>query len=258
MFCGLFRCHVSGMMFPDGLFGVNLFVMLIFLWMLSVSFANDVIIGTGTGNNLSDAGGYFVNITEVTSVTIPTTRIPEHRKLQVMWKNSTTSSIAITWKFLSDPSDRNDTFKGTRVECFYQTGKFISNRLPPWVNTYIFTRLDVDSSYTICINAYERKSSGTIIYPTMQYSKCVILSTIPYVRRDSVIILLCTMSYFIFFSLLGVSQWQHKIRDIKKRRRRGFVAVKSREENQPIKRHENGQKLQCNNTVSAIEETIHR
>jgi hypothetical protein len=66
------------------------------------------------------------------------------------------------------------------------------------------------------------------------------------------------MSYFIFFSLLGVSQWQHKVRDIKKRRRRGAIGDKSREEIQPIKRQENGQKLQCNNTISVIEETIQR
>lgn len=220
--------------------------------MFSVSSANDVI----WSNNTSDTEGYFVNRTNIISVTIPSTRIPEHRKLQIELKNSTTASIAIFWKFFLDPSIRNDTFDGTRVECFFQNGKFISNMIPPRVNTYVFTNLEADTTYTICINAYERKYSGTVVYPTMQYSKCVILSTIPYLRRDSVIVLLCTMSYFLFFSLLGISQWRHKVLEIKKRYKNRGMTEGSGEEMQPIKRQENGQRLRCNYTSSAIEETI--
>lgn len=240
------------------------FAMLIWFCVMFASSANDVTTGTDIQiTSVLPSNDNFVNETNITLVTIPTTRIPEHLKLQVIWKNSSTTSIAISWKFIMDPSIRNDTFHGSRVECFFKTGKFVSNMLPPSINTYEFSHLDVDSSYTICINAYERKTSGTIIFPTMQYSKCVILSTIPYVRRDSVVILLCTMSYFLFFSLLGVSQWKHKVREIKERRKRNVEVseeCETHEERQTLQRQENGKKLRSNNlrTNSAIEESANR
>lgn len=234
--------------------------MIIWLCVIFASSANNIITGAGvvqTGASFLE--DKFVNETNTTLVTIPTTRIPEHQKLQVVLKNSSTTSIAISWKFILDPPTRNDSFDGSIVECFHQNGKFISNMLPPWVSTYVFNRLEVDTSYTICINAYERKTSGTIIYPTMQYSKCVILSTIPYVRRDSVVVLLCTMSYFLFFSLLGVSQWKHKVREIKERRQRYAIEDENPDEAlQPIHRQENGKRLRSNKPETAIEETAYR
>lgn len=235
--------------------------MLIWLCIVFASSANNIITGAGVVQNGAPfLEVNFANETNITFVTIPTTRIPEHQKLQVVWKNSSTTSIAISWKFILDPSIRNDTFDGSIVECFYKNGKFVSNMLHPWVNTYVFNRLEVDTSYTICISAYERKTSGTIIHPTMQYSKCVILSTIPYVRRDSVVVLLCTMSYFLFLSLLGVSQWKHKVREIKERRQRYAIEDDNPDESmQPIHRQENGKRHRSNKKPeSAIEETAYR
>lgn len=81
-----------------------------------------------------------------------------------MWKNSLIISIVIFWKFIFDFFIRNDIFDGLVVECFYKNGKFIFDMFFFWVNIYVFYCLEVDISYMICINVYERKILGIIIY----------------------------------------------------------------------------------------------
>lgn len=174
----------------------------------------------------------------------------ENDILKVTWENSTTSSIAISWKF-SKSYRTNGTFLGTRLEYFLKHGKFRSHILRPSIHSFVFESLKVATTYRFCVTAFESVTDG-LTSDTLEHARCFRLQTIPYIRRDSVLILLLTLSYFLFMGCIGYSQWRRRVAYIRKRVRR--ACENSSEPTTPVLRWREVEERQRLCFPSSIEE----
>lgn len=145
---------------------------------------------------------------------------PEPDTIKVTWINSTTSSIAVNWTFVEGYRS-NGTFYGSHIEYFVKDGKFTSYVFPSDIHEYVIENLKTATTYTICVYMIESDPSITTHLGSKSHSQCLEISTIPYVRKDSILVLLLTLSYFCFMGSLGYSQWRRKLIYIRQKYRRG-------------------------------------
>lgn len=176
--------------------------------------------------------------------------LSESETIEVAWENSTTSSIAVSWRFAKSYKS-NGTVLGTRVEYFLTHGKFRSHMLPPSVNVFVFESLKVATTYKLCVTTFENVNEGPTS-DTIDHTKCFKLRTIPYIRRDSVLILLLTLSYFLFMGFMGYSQWRRHAAAIRNRVRRS--STNSSEPTTPVLRWREVEERQRLCFPSSIEE----
>ena len=137
--------------------------------------------------------------------------------LEIHWLNSTTDSISVKWN-LSSNYNLTGFIKQSTVEYFPPGGRFTSHPLVASIREYSFTNLNAYTLYTICVHMVEvygpqNKSSIT-------HTHCVKINTIDYIRKESLVIMVITLGYYLFMGLLGYTQWKRKIWDIQSRRRR--------------------------------------
>ena len=137
--------------------------------------------------------------------------------LEIYWLNSTIDSIAIKWN-LSANYNLTGFIQQSTVEYFPSGGRFTSHPLHPRVREYTFTNLDAYTLYTICVHMVE--VYGTHNKSSITHTQCVKINTIDYIRRESVIIMVITLGYYVFMGLLGYTQWKRKLWDIQNRKRR--------------------------------------
>ena len=166
---------------------------------------------------------------EVSYSILPADTSPDIWRPEVFWVNSTTSSIAIRWTLKQVNKSR--TIVGSHVEYFVDGGKFSSHLLHKGINSYVFRNLLAETMYTICVKVYLKHQGDQSMQETKEHSSCVQIWTIPYIRKDSVVTLLLTSSYFVFMALMGYSQWRMKIQSIRTKNRRNT----SRDQNVPIR-----------------------
>lgn len=137
--------------------------------------------------------------------------------LEIHWVNSSTDSISIKWN-LSSHYNLTGFIKQSTVEYFPPGGRFTSHPLPSNVREYSITNLDAFTLYTICVHMTE--VYGPHNKSSIKHSECVKINTIKFIRRESAVILIITLGYFVFMGLLGYTQWKRKVWDIQSKQRR--------------------------------------
>ncbi|OWF37711.1 hypothetical protein KP79_PYT21370 [Mizuhopecten yessoensis] len=231
--------------------------MSVFRWIVIICFSVFVQSNASSDLNLAAAIPYDIitpaprDHLSIVPYMITTSSSSDNEALEVTWENSTTSSIAISWQFAKIYKS-NGTFLGTRVEYFLKHGKFRSHILRPTVNNFVFESLKVATTYKFCVTAFENVNDG-LSSETLEHTRCFRLQTIPYIRRDSVLILLLTLSYFLFMGFMGYSQWRRRAAIIRKRVRR--ACENSSEPTTPVLRWREVEERQRLCFPSSIEET---
>ena len=137
--------------------------------------------------------------------------------LEIHWLNSTIDSISIKWN-LSSNYNLTGYIQQSTVEYFPPGGRFTSHPLAPYIREYTFSNLDAFTLYTICVHMVE--VYGTHNKSSITHQQCVKINTIDYIRRESIVIMIITLGYYVFMGLLGYTQWKRKLWDIQSRRRR--------------------------------------
>lgn len=163
--------------------------------------------------------GYNISTKPVLGPSGDTDSTAEPDTIKVTWINSTTSSIAVNWTFVEGYRS-NGTFYGSHIEYFVKDGKFTSYVFPSNIHEYVIENLKTATKYTICVYMIESDPSITTHLGSKSHSQCLEISTIPYVRKDSILVLLLTLSYFCFMGSLGYSQWRRKLMYIRQKYRR--------------------------------------
>ena len=144
--------------------------------------------------------------------------------LEIHWLNSSTDSISIKWN-LSSNYNLTGYITQSTVEYFPSGGRFTSHPLAAYIKEYSFSNLDANTLYTICVHMME--AYGPQNKSSITHSNCVKINTIDYIRKESVVILIITLGYYVFMGLLGYTQWKRKIWDVQSRRRRREKAAAS-------------------------------
>lgn len=136
--------------------------------------------------------------------------------LEIKWENSTTDSVTISWKLSAD-YNLTGYIRDSVVEYITSVGRFRSHPLPSEVRIYRFENLDAGTVYTFCV--YMSEIHGAHNFSTDLHSKCVKINTLDYIRRDSVIVMMITLGYYLFMGLLGFTQWKRRQCRIANRKR---------------------------------------
>ena len=166
-------------------------------------------------------------------VILKSTYEPDSGTIDVIWDYSTTSSIAISWSLHS--KHINGSIYSSQVECYLQHGKFKSRFLEPEYTSFVFVNLNIESTYRICLTIYETVPSG-LSSDTITHLKCLKLSTIPFIRKDSVLAVLLSLGYFAFVTLLGYVHWYRRASLIRARKRRNQERRSRSEPTTPVVR----------------------
>ncbi|KAL4221282.1 hypothetical protein ACF0H5_019545 [Mactra antiquata] len=144
--------------------------------------------------------------------------------LAINWLNSTTNSISISWNLVED-YNQTGYVRDSVVEYFPKGGRFRSHPLYDGIREFTFNNLDAGTVYTICV--YLTEVYGVENSSTIMHSRCIKINTIDYIRKDSVLIMLITLGYYAFMTLLGYTQWKRRwwaIRQKNKNRSKNEVA----------------------------------
>jgi hypothetical protein len=179
----------------------------------AVDLSTTISVLTLSAGNQSDTGNSFAAAPyDVATVT---------EKFNVNWVNSTTSSITINWTFPIEYVPKGSVL-GAQVEYFVQGGRFTSDIFPTWRSVFIMTNLNVATTYTICVKVYEslEKYSSPSSETSRTHAKCVKISTIPLIRKDSAVILVAVCGYFVFMGMLGFVQWRRKVAAVARKTKR--------------------------------------
>jgi len=131
--------------------------------------------------------------------------------IEIHWINSTVHEITISWNL----TNVSGYISLSNVEYFTSDGKFTSHPLNGNVRNYTFVNLESGTVYTICV--YMTETYGANNSTERFHSSCVKINTIEYLRRDSLIILMITLGYYVFMVLLGCTQWKRRLSTIKAR-----------------------------------------
>ena len=137
--------------------------------------------------------------------------------LEIQWINSSTDSISIGWSPSKNYNLTGYVLQST-VEYFPTGGRFTSHPLAANIREYSITNLDANTLYTICVHMIE--VFGHQNRSSITHSNCVKINTINYIRRESLVIMIITLGYYVFMGLLGYTQWKRKIWDFQSRKRR--------------------------------------
>lgn len=141
------------------------------------------------------------------------------RLMQIHILNIETSSITFQWT-LHGETIENKTQIGSKVEYFVKNGKFSSHILHPHINTFACDNLQASTQYTICVSVYLKEPLFSNERDPGDVSKCFIAETIPYIRRDSIFILLVFLSYYFLMGSIGFCQWKRRCHSVKYKNRR--------------------------------------
>ena len=133
----------------------------------------------------------------------------DFERVEIIWLNSTIDSISIQWQLSAKYKNVSLGFiKQSRVEYFPTGGRFTSHPLHRNIREYTFNNLDAGFLYTVCV--YMTEVYGESNMSIITHSKCLKINTIEYIRKESVVLMMISLGYYVFMGLLGYTQWKRK------------------------------------------------
>ncbi|VDI08277.1 Hypothetical predicted protein [Mytilus galloprovincialis] len=230
------------------------FIKMIWLW--TPLFANLTKVNSTRSNNVK----YDVmndQSMDDSIMTLPTQPSNYDHLLKVRLLALTTSSIAIEWNY-EETVFRNKTLLGSKVEYFINSGKFSSDMLQPHIHSFTCDHLKVATKYTICISVYLSELVYLKEDDSIVLSKCFGAETIPYIRNDSILVLIILLSYYLFMGMIGVCQWKRKCRMQTSKNRRNEIVHNTENNvnsNSTMRYRELEERQRLTNPVCSIEES---